>query len=281
MIVCTFGDRAPLGRLLDQSRDCYDELMVIHDGPDFEDVRSLVEPFGGRFVERPRAFSQEPHIPFAIGQARNDWILRFDTDEYPSTELKEWLREFRRTDDVDSKIAGYQWICPAWNGHKRITENWPHKFVRLFNRNRVSVVGVCENGPQPDVGYSCPKMRLRFWHEPKTPSHGLRNIFGKPRTDQAKRNLARALLGSPLDHPTWRHHTEEWPAGWQDVKEHPVLTALRRVIVWPPRQALAMVIAGDLPRPSVFFHAGIFHATVCLEYWRERRAIKKSAKPKC
>lgn len=271
MIVCTYGDRVPLSRLLEHSRDCCDELIIVHDGPDFEDVGSLVTQNGGRFIERPRAFSQEPHIPFAIGEATHEWILRFDSDEYPSAELEQWLVEFRNASDIDPKLAGYRWICPAWNGRKRISMNWPNKFMRLFNRNRVSVVGVCENGPQPDAGYSSPRMRLRFYHEPPGRSQGLRNIFGKKRTHQARINLAHALLGSPLEHPTWRYTSDEWPAGWQDVKDHPILTALWRLLVWPPRQALAMLLAGDVPRPSVFGHAGIFHATVCFEVWRMKR----------
>ena len=274
LIVCTCGDRIPFSRLLKQSEGCYDELLVIHDGPDFEDVRSLVEQYHGRFTERPRAYSQEPHIPFAIGEAKHDWILRFDTDEYPSNELRDWLTEFRKTENIDPTIAGYQWICPVWNGRRAITRNWPNKSVRLFNRDRASVVGVCENGPQPDTGYRCPKMRLRFCHEPPVRSHGLRNIFGKKRTAQARQNLVHALFGSPLEHPTWRHHSDQWPAGWQDVKDHPILTGLRRLFVWPPRQALAMLLAGDLPRPSAFCHAGIFHATVCYEFWKQRRSAK-------
>src|SRR4051794_15334321 len=95
LIICTCGDRLPLTRLLEHTSGCYDELLVIHDGPDFEDVRTLVAQYGGRFIERPRAFSQEPHCPFAFEQASYDWILRFDTDEYPSRELKDWIVEFR------------------------------------------------------------------------------------------------------------------------------------------------------------------------------------------
>src|SRR5436190_16907293 len=106
LIVCTFGDRIPLSRLLEKSRNCYDELLVIHDGPDFEDVNSLIGRYGGRFIERPRAFSQEPHVPFAIGEATHDWILRFDSDEYPSRELRDWLIDFRNVSDVDATIAG-------------------------------------------------------------------------------------------------------------------------------------------------------------------------------
>ena len=277
MIVCTHGDRVPMTRLLECSADCYDELLVIHDGPDFEDVRSVVEQYGGRFIERSRAFSQEPHVPFAFGEATNDWILRFDSDEYPSDELKEWIVQFRKANDVDPKIAGYQWIWPAWNGRKRITRNWPFKFLRLFDRNKVSMVGLCEHGPDADAGYVSPTFPLRICHEPASPSHGLRNIFGKERARQARRNLVHALLGSPLDHPRWRYDKEKWPLGWQEVKDHPILTGLWRLLVWPPRQAVAMLLAGDLPRPSVFCHAGIFHAAVCFEYWRlKRKRIRSS-----
>jgi hypothetical protein len=271
MIVCTHGDRAPLSRLFEKSGDCYDELLVIHDGPDFEDVRSLVMEYGGRFIERPRAFSQEPHVPFALENATHDWVLRFDSDEYPSSELRDWLVEFRSKTNVDPTIPGYQCICPAWNGRKRISMNWPFKFLRLFNRNKVAMVGLCEHGPEPDAGYISPTLPLRFWHEPASPSHGLRNIFGKERARQARKNLVRALLGSPLDHPRWRYESEKWPLGWQEVKDHPILTGLWRLLVWPPRQALAMLLAGDVPRPSVFCHAGIFHATVCFEVWRMKR----------
>src|SRR5215510_4248961 len=104
LIVCIYGDRQPLQRLLERSEGCYDELLVVHDGPDFEDVRSLVEKYGGRFRERPRAFSQEPHFPFAFGQASNDWILRLDSDEFPSTELREWLVRFRHAPEPPTDV---------------------------------------------------------------------------------------------------------------------------------------------------------------------------------
>lgn len=277
LLVCTYGDRKPLKRLLEHSSDCYDELIVVHDGPDFEDVQSVVAKYDGKFIERPRALSQEPHIPFAIGEATNDWILRFDTDEYPSSELREWLIHFRKVSDADPKIAGYQWICPAWDGRKRITMNWPYKFLRLFDRNKVTMIGLCENGPEPDSSYVATRMQLRFWHEPASSSLGLRNIFGKERTNQARKNIARALLGSPKDHPRWRYESDQWPSGWEHVREHPILTGLWRLLVWPPRHALAMMLVGDIPWPSVFTHAGIFHATLCFEFWRTKRKQLRSS----
>ena len=275
LIVCVYGDRAPLARLLELSAGCYDELLVIHDGPDFQDVRSLVAQHAGRFIERRRAFSQEPHIPFAIEQATHDWILRFDSDEFPSPELNKWLREFRKGPEPGANISGYYCIWPAWNGRKTVTKYWPNKRLFFFQRQRVRLIGLCEHGPQPD--FAVEKLNLALFHRPNGASHGLRNIFGKHRTNQARANLSRALLGTPLEHPRWRYESVKWHTGWQHVKDHPILTGLWRLLIWPLRQALAMMLAGDFPRPSVFAHAGIFHATVCFEYWRLRRKQSKHA----
>src|SRR5712664_543463 len=150
------------------------------------------------------------------------------------------------------------------NGHVRS----PRNLIFLSRLPKPWMIGLCENGAEPEPHFLSPKLPLRFWHESPGPSHGLRNIFRKQRTEQARANIARALLGSPLDHPRWRYESDQWPSGWQRVKSHPILTGLWRLFVWPPRQALAMLLAGDIPRPSVFLNAGIFHATLCFRYWR-------------
>ena len=275
LVVCVFGDREPLSRLLERCAECYDELLVIHDGPDFQDVASLVSDYGGRFFARPRTFSQEPHFPFAFGAATNDWILRLDSDEFPSPELRQWLKEFRQAAPPPDDVSGFQCKWPVWDGTKMVTRGWPNKRIFLFHRYRAQWIGVFEHGIIPEGRLV--RLPLILCHQPTGRSHGLRNIFGKKRTQQARKNAARALLGSPLDHPRWRYDDQQWPAGWQQIKDHPILTAVRRLIFWPPRQAIAMLLAGDLPRPSAFAHAGVFNATLCFEYWRQRRHHRNSS----
>lgn len=45
--------------------------------------------------------------------------------------------------------------------------------------------------------------------------------------------------------------------------------------IWPVRQAGAMILAGEFPRPSLFMHAGIFHALLCYDFWKARRHLSK------
>lgn len=273
LIVCVYGDRVPLARLLARSADCYDELLVIHDEPDFEDVGSLVRSYGGRFVLRPRAFGQEPHIPFALGEASHDWILRFDADEYPSAELKKWLVQFREAPEPGSDLSGYRCIWPAWDGARPITKRWPNNRLILFHRQRVQLIGIPEQGPMPE-GKST-KLPLILCHEPSHRSHGLANIFGKSRSVSGRKRIVDALLGSPLDHPRWRYESAEWPWHWEQIRRHPLLTLVRRLFIWPLRQAGAMILAGEFPRPSLFMHAGIFHALLCYDFWKARRHLSK------
>src|ERR1700730_6063338 len=149
LVVCVHRERDLFERLLREAAGCFDDLVVVHDGPDSNDraapppveepakemaldygalagdaplptfyqttplpvrsgsIQELVMQHGGRYFEGPRCFQQEPHWPFTWWQAQHDWILRLDADEFPSEELKGWLRRFRDSPDPDNNISGY------------------------------------------------------------------------------------------------------------------------------------------------------------------------------
>ena len=71
LIICIHQEGDLLARLLQRVAGCYDDLVVVHDGPDTVNVREVVEKAGGRFFARPREFQQEPHWPWSrIGVTR-------------------------------------------------------------------------------------------------------------------------------------------------------------------------------------------------------------------
>ena len=277
LIVVVHGDRMPLTRLITNSERCFDDLLVVHDGEDTSGVREVVESFGGRFVERARAYSQEPHFPFVFEQARYDWLLRLDSDEYPSSGLAEWIARFRADLSEPFETGGYLCVWPAWNG-RRAVANWPNKRLFLFDRRKTHFVGVYEQSAI--VEGKLVRLPYVLHHEPPGKSHGLRNILFKPRTVQGRRNVAQALMGSPLDHPRWRYDSHLWPAGWQQLKDHPVRTGLTRLVVYSIRHFVALIISRNWPRPSLFLHAGLFHALLGLEISRtSRREANRKAPP--
>jgi hypothetical protein len=272
LVVCVHLQRDLLERLLRESQGCYDDLVVVHDGSDVGGARAMVEAAGGRFFEGPRAFQQEPHLPFAFGQAKHDWILHFDADEFPSDEMKLWLREFRLATDPVADVSGYTCIWPLWNRRRTTSNKWPRGRIFLFDRRKVRLFGMAEQAVVPDGQFR--PVDLVLHHQPKRKSYGLHNILVRKQAYHWRRLIAQSLLGKPTDLACWRWESETWPPEWEQIRSRPWRTAIACLIMgtlrclrdqWRTERKLTLEAAVNAP---------IHHALICLEYRRLRRSRK-------
>ena len=272
LVVCVNNQRDLLGRLLQKAGDCFDDLVVVHDGSDATNVRSLVDATGGRFYVRSREHQQEPHWPFAWEQAAHDWILRLDADEFPGDEMKQWLCRFRQAVEPNESVSGYTCIWPIWNGIRAVTERWPAGRIFLFNRRRVRFFGIAEQTPIPDVRYEALPLILN--HQPLRRSHGLRNILFRKQAYAWRSLIGRGLLGKPTDLPCWRWNSEIWPERWEEVRRNPVRIAFSRLLLeslrtfrdqWKNERRILFTTGLNGP-----FH----HAIFCIQYWWLRQSKK-------
>ena len=227
LVVCVHGERELLQRLLQVAVGCHDDLVVVHDGPDVKGLRAPVEAAGGRFFERPRLSQQEPHWPFAWGQAAHDWILRLDADEFPSEEMKIWLGNFRGGPAPVDAVSGFSCIWPLWNGRRAVTSRWPAGRIFLFHRERVRFFGMPEQVPVADGRYEAQDFVLH--HQPERKTYGLRNLLTRKQAYRWRTHIAHALLDEPGKLICWRWEDRPWPQVWQDIRQHPVRTSLRRL----------------------------------------------------
>ena len=276
LVVCVSQDRELLERLLQRSAGCYDDLIVVHDGPDTAGVRAAAEAAGGSFFERPRAYQQEPHWPFAWGKAAHDWILRLDVDEFPGQELKAWLQEFRPRPEPASAISGFTCIWPLWNGRKAVTRNWPSGRIFLFNKQRVRFFGMAETLPIPDSNYQALKLVLQ--HEPRRKSYGVRNILFRKQAYHWRRVIAQSLMGLPTELPCWRWTSPDWPAPWDSLRRQPIRHSLVSLFWFPLCQVKDMLRAGEVPRLSPCLNPGLLHFLLGLRVQRVMRR-KRITKP--
>ena len=274
LAVCVYREGELLARLLRHAQGVYDDLVVVHDGPDETNVRAVAAAAGGRFFERPREYQQEPHWPFAWQQAAHDWILRLDADEFPSDEMKAWLEKFRQGPEPDPAISGFTCIWPLWNGRRTVTKHWPNERHFLFHRQRVRFFGMVEQVPVADGRFE--PMNLVLHHQPRRKSYGVRNLVFRKQAYRWRQCIARSLLGKPTDLFCWRWETEAWPPIWEDIHQRPVRTALNRLtrgtlgvlrVQWriERRLFLTAAISGPLHR-----------ALICLEFWRQRQRSRRS-----
>jgi hypothetical protein len=273
LVVCVSNQRNLLKRLLQEAHGCHDELVVVHDGPDTTNVRTVVEEANGRFYERPLGNQQEPHWPFAWGQAVHDWILRLDADEFPSEEMKEWLQRFRQGPDPPESVSGYTCIWPIWNGIRAVTKHWPAGRIFLMNRQRVRFFGIAEQTPIPDGRFVALPLILN--HRPPRRSHGLRNVLFRRQAYTWRNVIARGLLGKPTDLPCWRWDNPAWPERWEEVRRRPLRTAIARLVMdtlrtlrdqWKNERKILLSTAINGP---------INHMLFCFVYCQVRRLQKR------
>lgn len=275
LVVCLHQEREYLQRMLDHAEDCYDDLVVVHDGPDETDVRSLVEARGGRFFERPRHFQQEPHWPFAWAQARHDWILRWDADEFPSHALKDWLRSFRAQPEPPGDVSGYTCIWPFWDGKRARTKRWPRR-IFMVHRQRVRYIGLVHEAPIAD-GIFVP-LEFVLHHQPKHKNYGIRYTLSRPKVRRWQDEIGRALLGKPTDLPCWRWDSPEWPRKMEQIRRRPLWTGLSRLVLSPIWNAREAIECGEFPRLSYLTFFPLQHWMTCMSYIKMRRREGKNGK---
>jgi len=275
LVVCFYNQRDLLERLLRESADCYDDLVVVHDGPDEGGARSVVEAAGGRFFEGPHAFQQEPHWPFAFEQARCNWILRFDADEFPSDEMKMWLQKFRTAPEPAEGISGYTCIWPLWDGQKVISEKYINGRIFLFDRRQVRFFGVVEQVVIPDGQFK--PLDLVLHHQPKRKSYGVRNILLRKQYYRWRECIAQSLLGKPTDLPCWRWDSEVWPEDWEQIRRHPLRTGFSRLIRGTLRGLRDQWKLERRFFPAAALTGPLHHLMIGLAYWRLQR--KSRSKP--
>jgi hypothetical protein len=270
LVVCVHRERELLQRLLRESAGLYDDLIVIHDGPDDTGVRAVVDAAGGRFFERPRAYQQEPHWPFAWQNAAHDWILRLDADEFPSPELKAWLNQFRARPGPEVDTSGFTCIWPLWNGRRAISKVWPAGRIFLFHRQRVRFFGMVEQVPIADTQFEPLALVLR--HEPPRKSYGFRNLVLRRQAYYWRECIAESLLREPALLACWRWGQEPWPPVWEEIRRHPLRTSLSRLVREPFRALRAQWRTERRFFLAAAFAAPIHHALVGLKLWRLRKA---------
>jgi glycosyltransferase involved in cell wall biosynthesis len=309
LVVCLYKERDLLERLLQHAEGCYDDLVVVHDGPETGDpswrpgppapelaidwatippnaplpdffakcqtpskpgsIRELVESRGGRFFAHPRVGSLEGQSPFAWWAAKHDWILRLDADEFPSEKLKVWLKEFRSAEEPEESISGFTCVWPLWDGKKALGSSWPDGRIFLFNRRAIRFFGLVEQVPIPEGKWI--NLDLVLHHEPKRKSFGFRNILFRRQCWVWRRVIARCLVESSVSKlPRWNYGDSNWPRPFLDMAEHPLLHMYRSMFIsW--RWSLKHIIKSRLWSVLYCFYAsGWHHALICLEVLRIR-----------
>jgi glycosyltransferase involved in cell wall biosynthesis len=165
-------EEAVIERCLASLDGVVDEIVFVHDGECEDRTLEIAERHGCRIFVRPLVGHAEASTVFAYQQARGEWILSLDADEYLSDQLRQGLGELTR----NREINGYELLWPRWNGERYITEKGPYKLA-LFRRASLHLVGLIHGIEQVDPPTR--KVELRLEHRPEYNNAALATVLTK------------------------------------------------------------------------------------------------------
>lgn len=209
-----------IGRCLASFADLVDEIIFVHDGECMDSTLEIAEGYGCRIFVRPYVGHADASKVFAFRQARGEWILGVDADEFLSDALRAHLHELVR----DPTVNGYRLLWPFWDGQRYVSspeKSW--RKLQLYRRSALHAVGnlhltIHVDEPVVDCDYV-------LEHRPEYNNWTLRTTLTKWR-DWARVG-AREYLTDYREFPTfnWDGPTE-WPPRRQ------LLNRLSPVLFW-------------------------------------------------
>jgi glycosyltransferase involved in cell wall biosynthesis len=134
-----YNEEAYIQKALDSLKTCVDEIIVVHDGPCDDRSLEIAKKYTDKVFIRKRYGIPEMHFKFAFSQAKHNWILKLDADEFLSKELQENLKNI-----INSKLAfSYFFLWTDYNQKKdKVLSNKGRYKPFLFYKLKMVSVGI-------------------------------------------------------------------------------------------------------------------------------------------
>jgi glycosyltransferase involved in cell wall biosynthesis len=168
------NEEAVIDRCLSSLDGVVDEIVLVHDGDCDDRTLEIAESHGCRIFVQPLVGNPEASTVFAYEQARSEWILALDADEFLSEPLRDGLRALV----ADDTVNGYEMLWRMWDGTRYFTENGPFK-LSLFRRSRVHMIGWIHATESVDPPVR--RVQLQLEHRPLYNNFSIRTALTKQR----------------------------------------------------------------------------------------------------
>lgn len=213
------NEEALIGRCLESLRGQAAQIILVHDGPCQDRTLEMAAAHGARclVVGETSVGEAEPLRQISYEQARGEWILQLDADEFLSPELAEVLPSLM----ADGSIDAYEAVWPLYDGQRYRTQRWPRKRC-LFRRSAIAYLGI------PHFVVTVPgrvkRIPERLEHQPAYDNvswHTFRRKWLPWATLQA------ALYLQPLAQvPSFQFTDKHWPRSVQFRRQWPLIALL-------------------------------------------------------
>ena len=111
-----YNEEMVIERCLKSIAGFVNEIIIVHDGKCTDKTLEIAQKYTDKIFIREHAGMMETHLVFAFNQAKGEWLLRIDADEFLSPEDFPKIKESMLSNETDALILNWE----MWNGKKTI-----------------------------------------------------------------------------------------------------------------------------------------------------------------
>lgn len=234
------NEDALLRRCLESIRTVAGEIIVVHDGDCTDDSLKIATEYGAIIFQRPFVGEAEHHRPFSYEQAKGEWVLQIDADEYLPENSKEKIDGLVR----QSKVDGYHFYWPYPDGKGGYISQGPFSKTYkacLFRKSKMYMIGISHEYPRT-IGVLRKTHTVQLFHQPTYDNYSVSTVGKKWKTWaalQAKqiRHIEKASYFGTLEirqSPIFSYY--------DTMRRHPILSGLKENL----RFVLLYIVRGIL-----------------------------------
>ena len=207
-VIMCYNEEAKIGRCIESVKAVSDEILVL-DSYSTDKTVEIAKDLGAR-IEYHKFLGYIKQRELSISLASHDWVLALDADEYLSEELSNEIRTELQNPQSD---VYYLNRSNAINGYFLRYGSWfPHRIIRLFNRNKIR----CSGNPPHDriyalEGSSSKKMKALLMHHCNEDIHDRMTTVNKHSSIAARHRFEQGIKTNYfriLIKPTWKFFVE-------------------------------------------------------------------------
>ena len=134
-----YNEEQVIQTCLESIKGIVDEIIIIHDGECKDKTLEIAKKYTQKIFTLPHIGIAEPHRSFALNQAKGDWILQIDADEYLDTKDHRSVRGAVDSAPPEQDAFLFKW--EMWDEKK------PHYIAGvqkmcLFRKKNFSFIGI-------------------------------------------------------------------------------------------------------------------------------------------
>lgn len=209
-----YNEASVLEKCLKSLQGLADEIVLVHDGECGDETLEIASKYTDKIFVRPHVGMMEAHLVFAFEQARFEWLLRIDADEFFDEQDIDKIKNIVS----DEKVDGVKFLWEMWNGKEPVRFAGLEKMA-LFRKNSYHYCGIPHEGGKVDgTAY---KTDIILHHRPTYNNISWRSFLRKRKKWVPIHALY--FFSEQVKFNCYNSSPESWIDYCNKVRSHPIL----------------------------------------------------------